>query len=63
MSSLPIGHRMSDVVYDGKATNIRAWIWDIGVDEDEFPVIVYTRLPQETDHRYHYARWSGETWI
>jgi hypothetical protein len=63
MYSLPIGHRMSDVVYDGKATNVGAWIWDIGMGEDGFPVIVYTRLPQETDHRYHYARWTGETWI
>jgi hypothetical protein len=63
MNSLPIGHHMSDVVYDGKATNVRAWIWDIGMDKAGFPVIVYTRLPKETDHRYHYARWTGDAWI
>jgi hypothetical protein len=26
-------------------------------------VIAYARLPAESDHRYHYARWNGEEWI
>jgi hypothetical protein len=63
MDSLPIPHRVSDIVYDGRATKIRAWIWDMALDKDGLPVIVYTRLPKETDHRYHYARWTGNTWL
>jgi hypothetical protein len=63
MESLPVPHRRSDLVYDGRATGIRAWVWDIAADANGCPVIAYTRLPAETDHRYHYARWTGESWL
>jgi hypothetical protein len=63
MNSLPIRHSVSDIVYDAKATKIRAWIWDIALDKDSLPVIVYTRLPKETDHRYHYVRWTLGGWL
>lgn len=63
IENLPIQHRQSDIVYDGKSTKVRAWIWDIALDQEGRPVIAYTRLPRETDHRYHYARWNGETWL
>ena len=62
MDALPIRQREADVVYDGRKTRVRAWIWDIALDDKGFPVIVYTRLPSEQDHRYHYARWNGEYW-
>lgn len=62
INSLPIAHKNSDLVYDGKATNVRAWVWDIALDNKEMPVIAYTRLPEETDHRYCYARWNGKKW-
>ncbi len=60
---LPIECRRADVVYDGKTTGVRAWVWDVAEDERGRPVIVYTRLPAETDHRYHYARWDGKAWL
>jgi hypothetical protein len=63
MSSLPIRHTESDVVYDGKSSNVRAWVWDIALDTHGNPVIAYTRLPEETDHRYCYARWDGQKWM
>jgi hypothetical protein len=59
---LPVQHRDSDVVYDGRLTGVRAWVWDIAVDEEGRPAIAYTRLPAESDHRYHYARWNGDAW-
>lgn len=62
MEDLPIDHAESDLVYDASLTKARAWIWDIALDENGFPVIAYTRLPEETDHRYHYARWDGDQW-
>jgi len=43
-------------------TGARAWVFDVAEDQDGRPVIAYTRLPQETDHRYHYARWDGAEW-
>ena len=63
VKNLPIPPSMSDIVYDGKATRIRAWIWDIALDNAGLPVIVYVRLPKETDHRYHYARWVATRWL
>ena len=62
INALPIRHTMSDQVYNGKLTNVRAWVWDIALDDQGQPVIAYTRFPDETDHRYCYARWTGERW-
>lgn len=62
MDQLPVSHASADLVYDGKKTGIRAWVWDIALDDDGNPVIAYTRLPAETDHRYAYARWTGASW-
>lgn len=60
-ADLPLQPAACDRVYDG-ATAGRAWVWSIVADAAERPVIGYTRLPAENDHRYHYARWDGEHW-
>jgi hypothetical protein len=60
---LPISPVNCDIVYDAKATNIRAWVWDIAIDKNGYPVIAYTRFLDEKDHRYHYARWTGGNWL
>jgi len=62
MAGVPFEHRACDVVYDATKTDIRAWVCDVAFDERGRPVIVYTRLPKETDHRYHHAHWDGKTW-
>ena len=68
MESLPIEHEKCDIVYNApedfkqNANGIRAWIWDIAVGEDGNPVIVYTKLPTESEHKYWYAKWNGKTW-
>ena len=62
-NNLPIQHSKSDLVYNGNVEKGRAWVWDIAVDQDDHPVIAYTRLPSETDHRYCYARWTGNQWL
>ncbi len=41
----------------------RSWIWDIALDQKGLPVLVYTRLPDESRHIYHYARFDGKKWI
>jgi hypothetical protein len=60
--NLPIQHNEVDLVYDGKKDSVRAWIWDIALDSDKRPVIVYSRLPKQTEHYYYYACWDGEKW-
>ena len=32
IDQLPLSHAESEIVYNGKATGIRAWIWDIAID-------------------------------
>ena len=62
LEALPFGPRDADVVYDARETNVRAWIWDVAEGSEGHPVIVYTRLPEVDDHRYHYAAYDGEQW-
>jgi hypothetical protein len=63
MDQLPFSPEQADCLYDAKKSGIRAWVYDIAADKHNRPVIVYTRLPEETDHRYHYARWTGKQWL
>jgi len=63
ITDLPIVISHVNKVYDAKISNIRAWIWDLALDEKNNPVITYARYPIETDHRYHYAYWDGQKWI
>ena len=49
MDELPLVHERADLVYDGRATDVRAWIWDVAADESGHPVIVYTRLPADDE--------------
>ncbi len=63
INTLPMDRRETDLVFDGRIDSVRAWIWDVAFDKDDYPAIVYTRLPEETDHRYFYARWNGKKWI
>lgn len=62
MAGLPFAPSEADQVYDGADTTGLAWIWDIALDRDDRPVIVHSTHPAETDHRYRYARWTGERW-
>lgn len=61
LNDLPLAPSKCDRVYDG-ATAGRAWVWSVARDAKGFPVIAYTRLPAEDDHRYQYARWDGAQW-
>ncbi len=68
METLPLKHEECDVVYNApayfnqQANGVPAWIWDIAVDEDHQPAIVYAKLPTESEHRYWYSKWNGTQW-
>lgn len=58
----PISPPQADEVF---ADERPAWIHDIAVGADGRPVIVFASFPNSisrTDHRYHYARWTGTEW-
>ena len=62
IDQLPFAPEQADCVYPAAQTHVRGWVYDLAIDENECPVIAYTRLPSEEDHRYHYARWDGKAW-
>jgi PKD repeat protein len=55
----PIEPDEGDLVWDGAAP---AWIHDVAADPSGNPVLVFASFPTVTDHRYHYARWTGSAW-
>ncbi|MCC7434660.1 MAG: glycoside hydrolase family 88 protein [Methanoregulaceae archaeon] len=63
MKQLPVRPDQADVVFDGRAEGIRAWIWDIAHDSSGRPIITYSRLPKEDTHEYRYAWWNGRRWV
>lgn len=59
LEELPFEPKEASVVYRASKEQGRAWIADI-VEKDEQPVILYSRHPKETDHRYHYAWYDAK---
>lgn len=48
-------------VFDSELTGDDAWIWDCSTAGGA-PQLVYSQLVSDDDHRYRYARWSGDGW-
>jgi len=62
-AALLLGESSLEKVYDSDATgNYQAWIWDIALDSDGNPCIVFATFVSDIDHRYNYARWTGSAW-
>ena len=62
LDNVPFEHTQGDLLWDHVATGHRAWVWDIALDAEEKPVVVFVTLPDPEDHRYQYARWDGTKW-
>jgi hypothetical protein len=63
IENIPFEPHDSSTIYKSNENEGRAWIADIGQDNNGNPVVLYTKSPEETDHRYWYARFEGEGWI
>lgn len=59
-TALDIDAGEPEVVYN--ASNGKGWTWDIGLDENDNPVILYTAFPDDYNHNYYYAKWDGSQW-
>ncbi len=57
----------ADVIYNGAQsppqTSTEAWIWDIAVDDNGHPTVVFASFPSKTQHRYHWARYEDGQWF
>jgi hypothetical protein len=63
LKDAPIAPQRGDVVYDGRATRISSWVWDVAFDSHQRPVIVYATFPSVHNHKYWYAHWTGSRWV
>lgn len=60
-TALPFTTADATLVYDGATT--RAWLWDVMLDTDGRPRVLFDTFPNENnDHRYNFSRWNGTGW-
>jgi hypothetical protein len=57
IENIPFEPKDASIVYTSNESEGRAWIADIGQDEQGNPVILYTKSPGENNHEYWYARY------
>ncbi len=62
LEALPLKPEETDLVYNAAKNNAKAWVWDIAIDNQGYPVIVYATFPKDNCHIYHYACWNGSEW-
>jgi hypothetical protein len=63
LGSGPIHPAAGDLIYDGTKRHVSCWVWDVAVDAQQDPVIVYATFPSAKNHQYWYARWDGHRWV
>ncbi len=59
LGGAPIAPAQGDLVFDATEP---AWVHDVAADSAGRPVIVFASFPSASDHRYHYAHWTGSAW-
>jgi BNR repeat-containing family member len=59
----PIAPQQGDLVYNGGATHVASWVWDVAFDRRQRPVIVYATFPSTQNHAYWYAAFDGRRWV
>jgi hypothetical protein len=62
LGAAPLTPSAGQLVYDGRATGIPSWVWDVAFDSGQHPVIVYATFPSTSNHAYWYARFDGHRW-
>ena len=60
-TALDISAGEPEMIYD--ASKGKGWTWDIALDKDENPVILYAAFPDDLNHHYYYAGWDGTQWV
>ncbi len=63
IEDMPFEPHQASLIYTPKESDGRAWIADIGQDENSNPVVLYTKSPSQLNHEYWYARFMDGKWI
>ena len=63
----PLTPSEADVIYNGAQSppqkSTEAWLWDLAVDDDGTPAVVFASFPSRTHHRYHWASYQDGEWF
>ena len=59
--TLPITPSTAELVYETPA-NSNSWVWDIAIDDEGNPWIVFADELETDNHKYKCARWTGSEW-
>lgn len=60
--SLPLDQTMTTKVYDATISGYSATFDDMAIDALGRPRIIFPTFISTSDHRYHYALWTGSAW-
>jgi hypothetical protein len=60
MDDLPFAPEQAELVVDPAVIGGSAWVLDVALGTDGYPVIVY--VATGSVHRYHYVRYDGTAW-
>lgn len=67
MDDEPLQPSEADVIYNGAQSppenSTEAWIWDLAIDGNGRPTVVFASFPSKTQHRYHWARYEDGQWF
>ncbi len=67
MDDDPLHPSEADVIYNGaqspSQSSTEAWIWDLAIDDNGRPTVVFASFPSKTQHRYHWARYDDGQWF
>ncbi len=59
---LPVRLTSLPRLYNGAGAAGKAWVWSTAFDGAGKPVVAFATFPNDRDHRYWYARWTGTAW-
>lgn len=64
MAQVPVLGSEADMLYDTLVDGSSASAYDIALDANGYPVIVWVKLVNSrSNHRYNYMRWTGTSWF
>ncbi|MEZ4795654.1 MAG: BNR-4 repeat-containing protein [Flavobacteriaceae bacterium] len=63
IENMPFEPHQASLIYVPNDLDGRAWIADIGQDENSNPVVLFTKSPSQLNHEYWYAIFINNNWI
>jgi hypothetical protein len=63
VGSLPFTPKDASLIYKADSINGKSWVFDVATDENDFPVVLYAKYPDDMNHKYFHAKYNGEKWV